>query len=312
MYFPFLRGKQFELIALRELAVSMGESGVIHPVIEPVKKSLSTLNLTVDQLVENEVPFTFILNPTVGDFSDIHQKLIEIANQQLSDYESVRIGLIIDMNSNLDQLDQLLGGLNNHYRYTLVHLGRFPDMDRLLSFVEDKEITHNLLDESTSVRRYRRIIESQTKVIFGDAFNSQPVNADYANTPDEFFTDEHNYYEEDGFVGFGDYATIGQDFMESGFAPYAVAIHLTYERENSQIWIRHFVSDSNEDYSDVPGTYREALEKLIQFIHERDLQTEACKEFKDHYNRGHYPGLGSVKKLSIKHHIELITSILTK
>lgn len=41
MYFPYLKGKQFELIALRELSERMGESGSIHPVIEPVKSTVT-------------------------------------------------------------------------------------------------------------------------------------------------------------------------------------------------------------------------------------------------------------------------------
>lgn len=60
MYQPYLRGKQFELIALRELAESMGETGVVHPVIEPVKESTSTLRLTIEKLKENNVAYTVL------------------------------------------------------------------------------------------------------------------------------------------------------------------------------------------------------------------------------------------------------------
>ena len=38
MYFPYLRGKQFELIAIRELAEMLAASGKIIPIIEPVKE----------------------------------------------------------------------------------------------------------------------------------------------------------------------------------------------------------------------------------------------------------------------------------
>ena len=58
MYFPYLRGKQFELIALRELSERMGESGSIHPVIEPVKSTVTTLDTTIDFLKDHDVPFT--------------------------------------------------------------------------------------------------------------------------------------------------------------------------------------------------------------------------------------------------------------
>lgn len=302
------------MIALRELAESMGESGVIHPVIEPVKESISTLRLTVEQLIEHDVAFTIIINPDVGDFSDNNQLIAEFIDEYVGGYNDFFIGALIQQNTNLGLLERHLNDLENDYTINLIHKGRFPDMDLLQDFVEGQSIIHNLFRDPTVIRRYRRLINNRSKIVLSDPFNVKPTNADYADDPDEFFTDEHNYYKEDGFAGFADYVTIGEDYSDGGFAPYAVAIHLTYEKDNGQIWIRHFVSDTNEDYTDVPGTYREALEKLIQYINidQEKFNTEACNEFREHYNTGHYPGLGSVKKLSIKHHIELVTTILTR
>lgn len=312
MYFPYLRGKQYELIALRELSQSMGENNVIYPVVEPVRDSISTLRLTIEQLKEDEVSFTIIINPKVGDFDSDHKQVIEIINQHVGEYENFLIGVLIKPTTNLGYINSLLDDIEYDYSLNMIHKGRFPDMDRLQNFINKQDIAYNLFSDPTIIRRYRRIIDYSTKVVLSDPFNSKPTNADYAKTPDEFFSDEHNFYEEDGFAGFADYVTIGDDYSDSGFAPYAVAIHLTYEKDNGQIWIRHFVSDSNEDYTDVPGTYREALRKLIGYINDNNIQSEACDEFRDHYNQGHYPGLGSVKKLSIKHHLELITDILTR
>jgi len=312
MYFPYLRGKQYELIALRELSESIGESGVIHPIIEPVRESISTLRLTIEQLKNEEAAFTIIINPQVGDFVDRHDEVVEIINEHIGEYDRFLIGVLITRSTDLDYVDSLLDKVEHDYSTTLVHKGRFPDMNSLETFIKGKEVAYNLFGDPTIIRRYRRIIDYSTKVVLSDPFNSRRTNADYAENPDEFFSDEHNFYEEDGFAGFADYVTIGDDYSDSGFAPYAVAIHLTYENDDGQIWIRHFVSDSNEDYTDVPGTYREALEKLIEYINAQGIQSEACDEFREHYNTGHYPGLGSVKKLSIKHHLELLTNILTR
>lgn len=46
MYFPYLRGRQFELIALRDLVDKGVLSDKIIPIIEPVKLS-STLMIVV-------------------------------------------------------------------------------------------------------------------------------------------------------------------------------------------------------------------------------------------------------------------------
>lgn len=37
MYFPYLRGKQFELLALREIAPRLGYAQCVTPIIEPVR-----------------------------------------------------------------------------------------------------------------------------------------------------------------------------------------------------------------------------------------------------------------------------------
>lgn len=312
MYFPYLRGKQYELIALRELSRSLGEFRVVHPIIEPVRESTSTLRLTIEELKDKDVVFSLIINPEVGDFANDYTQIVGIINEFVGEFDHFHIGVIITSTIEFDQVNTMLDSINHTYPLILIHKGRYPNMERLAAFITGKEIVYNLFSDPTIIRRYRRIIDYSSKVVLSDPFNIRRTNAEYAEMPDEFFSDEHNFYEEDGFSGFADYATIGDDYSDSGFAPYAVAIHLTYKRKNDQIWIRHFVSDSNEDYTDVPGTYREALEKLIEFINKHNIQSEACDEFRKHFNIGHYPGLGSVKKLSIMHHIELITNTLTR
>ena len=52
MYFPYLRGRQFELIALRELVEKDVLSSKIIPVIEPVQLS-STLLKTIEMYGNN-------------------------------------------------------------------------------------------------------------------------------------------------------------------------------------------------------------------------------------------------------------------
>ncbi len=312
MYFPYLRGKQFDLIAIRELSSLISESQLVHPVIEPVRDTTSTLRLTTEQLVEDEVPFTLIVNPEYGDYTDGFDEITDFINEQPFNGDACHIGLLLNGQTNFNALSDLYDTLDSDHSIVLIYKSRFGNLDDFQDFVEDLDIAYNLFGESVPIRRYRRIIDNQSKVILSDPFNAQRVNADYAEITDEFFTDEHNFYEEDGFVGFADYTTIGDDYSDSGFAPYAVAIHLTYKREDDQIWIKHFVSDSNEDISDPAGKYREALRKLVAFINEENIETVASNEFREHLNTGHYPGLGSVKKLSIKHHIELVNSILTE
>ena len=44
MYYPYLRARQFELIALRELVTESEHENLVIPIIEPVRKSFNGLN----------------------------------------------------------------------------------------------------------------------------------------------------------------------------------------------------------------------------------------------------------------------------
>lgn len=129
--------------------------------------------------------------------------------------------------------------------------------------------------------------------------------------PDSQFSEEHLFYKEDGYKGFSDFLIIGDNYSETGFLPYAIAIHLSYVEKDNKIRIKHFVSDSNEDTSDIGGKFAEANKKLVEWCNANNIdETIAIGEFKSLYNSGHFPGLGSIKKLSIKHHIELVKNLI--
>ena len=59
------------------------------------------------------------------------------------------------------------------------------------------------------------------------------------------------------------------------------------------------------------GKFEEALEKLLNAIEEGKIsQTMAIKEFQRLSDTKTYPGLGTIKKLTMMHHIELVGKYL--
>ena len=66
MYFPYLRGRQFELIAIRDLASEDALEKIV-PIIEPVKESFNSLNLANKILFETGVKPFLIMNPQVRE-----------------------------------------------------------------------------------------------------------------------------------------------------------------------------------------------------------------------------------------------------
>lgn len=93
--------------------------------------------------------------------------------------------------------------------------------------------------------------------------------------------------------------------------PYAVAIHMTYEKNHDEIYVRHFVSDTNDDQSNIQRKFFEATTKVKDFFAGRD-KTTAINELIQLLDDEKYPGLGIIKKLSIQNHIELMNRILSE
>jgi len=308
MYFPYLRGKQFELIALRELSALMSSKREkISPIIEPVKDS-STLRSTLKELVEKNINFNFIVNPRVGSFINSFDALIKILEEKLSGYTNFQLSVIVDKTTQqgIAELLEFKNRINlNHNGYTLIHTSEIEE-DSIEQLNDNLEIKYNLIYFSKTSRRYYREFNQDTRVSLDDYFRKLDKNADYLQVPVSDFSEEYKYYTDDNFVGFSDFLTIGDNYSESGFLPRAVAIHLSYIDQN-KIKIRHFTSDSNQDSSDIGGKFAEALQKLISWCDEVNItETEGIRMFKELHNRGHFPGLGSIKKISTINHIELV------
>ena len=310
MYQPYIRGKQFELIGIKELIpdVLIKNKDKISPIIEPVKDS-STLKTTINSLANNGINFTLIINPQVGTFTDTN-RILTILKENVGNYTNFQIGIIFHENIDHKNIIDLLGN-NNLTRISLsiIHNTMFDNIHEILASYE-REIKYNVVNLSLTSKRYFRIFEKKTLVELDDYFNAQTKNSDYLKIGESNFSEEHLYYKDEGFIGFSDYLSIGEEYSESGFLPFAVAIHLSYEDTSSRIKIRHFVSDSNDDNSDIGGKFAEALEKLIKWCDETQYDSIAIPIFREYYVKGHFPGLGTLKKLSLMNHIDLVSKLI--
>lgn len=76
MYYPYLRGKQFELIALREFSKETPTPSHVCPIIEPVKSSFNGLKTAIDALSSKKISFALVLNPSDGDFRREQQDIL--------------------------------------------------------------------------------------------------------------------------------------------------------------------------------------------------------------------------------------------
>jgi len=305
MYFPYLRGKQFELIAIRELIENDKIGNNILPIIEIVSLS-PTLRILVERVIEKNKQICLIHNPKVGNSVD---DLDEIASfiHKYRDEDNVLVGHIVTRNSE-NEISKVHFCDSNKLIYIHPSRNAHKNYEMLCSKIGAPK--YNIIDESAR----RRI--KKNKVLLKDSFPQQVRNSDYLDIPYEDFSEEHVFYKDEGYDGFADYSVITSDFSDGGFAPYAVAIHIIdYAEMDDSFIVRHFVSDSNYDIQNPAGKFSEALGKLVDWNkndNHRSIKTIALDTFQEYYDVGKFPGLGVVKKLSIMHHIELVNQYITK
>lgn len=245
---------------------------------------------------------SIILNPEVGDLvgEGIRSLLPFVSNEIIPS-----VILNDDAESTIDKLDS--NGYSKDKLLLIIQNGDYiSDYKELF---EDQSPKYTLASDE---RRIRRAI-SRNKVLFDDKFNKQPKNADYLKCTDEMFSEDHLFFEEEGFTGFGDYSIIGNNYEEGGFSPRAVAIHIVYFDKDKALRIHHFVSDSNYGIEDVAGKYYEAVTKLKKWFEDgyQTQRTRALSTFLEHAENGYYPGLPTIKKLSIMHHLELMSQFFS-
>jgi len=309
MYYPYFRGKQFELLVIRENAKRM--AGKISPIIEPVKQANSGLKKALEALIENDIHFVLICNPSCGDLAGGRGSVFD--NDVLAileDYGKWSLGCIVDENCTKEEL---LKNTDLHNDLSIIHNGypRASALSRMLENIEAKITCHIFIEEACS-KLYRRHFAHDKRILIRDGF-IQRTNRDYPAV--EHFSDLHITYEDEGVNGFGDYLIVGKEYSETGGPADAVAIHLTFinRAEDDDMFIKHYISDRSATPTDPAGKFAEALSKLVSDVNRRRTQifhSDAVGEYIKLHERGHYPGLGYVKKLSMQHHIELLSEFM--
>lgn len=312
MYLPYLRGKQYELIALRELVQSSVDFSNVCPIIEPVKSNLTPLEGTIKCLLDHQIKFILIMNPQVGDLKNRTLDLYKLYNQFEADKKQLIIpGFIISNENEFEKsFREIYDNELNYNGVALIHENKMNNFDNHLEKINSLNCIYNIVHVSHLFSLRRKRLSSLCTL--NDWFNKQNKNSKYLDFPTEFFSSDYKYFIEEGCIGFSDYQTIGEQFSNlSGGPAYAVAIHLTYLDDKSKdVMVAHFVSESNDGPEDPGGKFREALEKLIQFVNEKKMESLAIDIYREYYRSGAYPGLGVVKKLSIMHHIEMMQKVL--
>lgn len=306
MYHPYFRGKQNELLTIRENATLLAASAFV-PIIEPVKESLGGLEKALKAVCDADGKAIVIVNPYHGEHAENGEGISTLLKQQFISNPAVSAGVLLKSNTTTAQALACCEEHKDH-GLTLIHAG-FPHAKELAEGLEtDLPSTKHVFFEQFCGKLYRKHFSQCDRILLRDGF----VRRRNKDHPDlEAFSDLHATFTEEGMQGFGDFLTVGDDFQESGGPAYAIAIHLTFidPDKDDEMFIYHFKSKRQDTPTDPAGKFAEALDAMIKQLNKANskvLGTKAVAEFRSLHERGHFPGLGYIKKLSMQHHIETL------
>lgn len=308
MYYPLLRARQFELISLRELAIEGVTQECIIPILEPVKSTFNNLTIANSIFEQYNQKVYFIVNPLVGE-------LIGDKNHFLDYLTGLNPDMVLPAfhyRNNSDYITQSITNYHLNHCMLICTNDINEDDQEFKKIAELNQITIINVEDPTRNRSLHRYLQKSGKryVRLDDLFEKQTRNSDFLSINEHRFSEEHIYYRQEYFNGFSDYTVLPSEYSDGGSTPRAVVIHLTYMNPQNQIMIRHFTSESNDSIANIQGKFAEAAEKAVQYCRSNQLNNSAIIELENYFDSQHYPGLGTVKKISIKNHLLIISNYL--
>ncbi|CAN97894.1 hypothetical protein sce7725 [Sorangium cellulosum So ce56] len=308
-YYPYLRAKTFDVTAVAHSASVIAANGKILPIFEPVRDPSTTLRRQASSFGKAGLSIGLVINPIVGNLIGSQTKTIKL----MRDMQSAGATVVPVYSVTTITQPQDIATFQSQFagQTVYVHWGVPANLSQVVpALLAAKAATHIFQDVATS-SAYQQMFPAASRVLLRDGFQAKPKNAAYPNR--SFFSDLHLNYGGLGFSGFGDFSTIGFRYSDSGGPAYAVAIHMVEDVAGQGIYCNHFLSTSNQTPTDPAGKFGEALTALAAYCRANPGKLDfsaACKELLQYHSLGEFHGLGSVKNLSIRHHLELMAAIV--
>ncbi|MFC6171319.1 sce7725 family protein [Loigolactobacillus jiayinensis] len=288
IYYPYLRGKQFELQALLALLNTQQLPATVIPIIEPVRDSRYLVDC-VAAFVTARRPLIVIVNPQVGTYEQHRQQRFPLTKWWASPW--LRAGLLVSETVALSD-----------YQAAAVLIYTQPTVLLRLPAPQPQQ----LVIVGPSHRLWRQL---NAQVTLTDPVPRGWDGADYLLQPRTFFGDQPWFSDT---VGFSDFVIAGAGYSEKGYPlPYVrLSLSVPYHR---QLWLQHFISTDFSDFKQPKAKYFSAGTQLMAWLaeHPEMPSTQGLQALEQSLREQHFPGLGKVKQWLLMHHIELVGSILS-
>lgn len=319
MYFPYLFGKQRELLAVRAVAQEFPGSQHVAPVVEPVRTDSATLRKTLEVCREQKFCVFLVMNPSLLDFSQLSREAAYNWGSKLLDAlgasPHIRPTFIVSETTRRPDLKRFVKDYGSRDVGIVVREFGISPSDLALDLAAATGGVQIFLHGAEPSRGTVAALEKARCVWVEDRFPHKKRNADYAGRNP--FTDRHLTWRMSGYAGFSDFTVLPAAVSEGGGPAGAVAVHLTYidlGLPAREVYVEHFVSDRQDQTErDDPGKMMEALQKYLKGLKRASTSfgvTQAANDYRSRALRDDPPSLAVNKGLQVTHHIELMHGLL--
>ncbi|WP_048000911.1 sce7725 family protein [Lactiplantibacillus herbarum] len=298
-YYPYFRGRMYDLLALKALCEQKQLGPQIIPVIEPVRDS-KELQQLVQAFINTQQPFSLIANPQVSVYGLNTVKRFPLPD--LSNAPFYHPGAILAADFSSAFVHTEVG------QTSLLLAPNFP----LLQAYQDTEVLNQVSGVLIPNEARLHQLVSKQAILLTDSI-VPPHHSDEPDLIDSYFSSAFWAHVPVGYQGFGDYSLMGSTYFDHGMPSRAITLHIIYVTVDGTLRIHHFVSDSNDSMRGQKQKFFEALHKLTAWAPPYLTginQTPALNELLAYATTTKFPGLGTIKKLAIMHHLQLMRRLL--
>ena len=207
MYFPLLRGKQYELIALREFAEAHPENQYLFPIIEPVRALQDALVRAASVLSKGHIPYSIILNPERGDYAVPSTRFeIEVFLEKFDGLENKPIPAFYADG----KCDNVLHNIEDYeLQDVIVVFEESFDIERAEDLCNHPSVKYIVCSGADSRSNSRYLMRTGKKIVrLDDRFVVRKPNTAYRGIDEDAYSEEFYYYKSDHFYGFADYCVL--------------------------------------------------------------------------------------------------------
>src|SRR6218665_3150757 len=163
MYHPYARGKQNELLALRETADVLAGAWFV-PIIEPVRRELGGLERALIDLADAGAEAVVIVNPRHGELRADGSSISALLAQDDRGNDAISAGILLHSNISTAAAVALIDAHTEH-NPVIIHAG-FTEARALAHALGDRALsyTHVFVEDQASTL-YRRHFEGARRVL---------------------------------------------------------------------------------------------------------------------------------------------------